>query len=479
MKTVLLIDGDQDLRATLRGWLSADGWNVLEADNGEIGWELLLQHKPAVVICDLLMPRCNGFRFCRRIHQDPNLKATKIIVSSGRAYSGDRLGARQAGADEYLVKPVKRHELATILDRLLRPEASTFMRLWERLKTPSNNDPSKAPAAGADAGSPPSPTGPLLPPGHPTTVKFWGVRGSIATPGPSTLYYGGNTSCVEVRADGEIIILDAGSGIRPLGHSLVQEFKNRPLKLTLLISHTHWDHIQGYPFFAPAYDANNSLHIRGFEGSSESLAEILSSQMKANYFPISMQQMPGSAVVEELQDMEFNVGKVKVTAAFMNHPGICVGYRLTTSCGSIAFLPDNEPYQRLRGSDHTVTVSPESLAYARRQDEKLIDFIRGVDVLIIDSQYDDSEYQAHVGWGHGCLDDVVTLALVAEAKQLFLFHHDPDHDDAQITRMVNWARDLVALHGESLVVDAAREGVEVVLSRESAATVSQPLQASV
>ena len=187
--------------------------------------------------------------------------------------------------------------------------------------------------------------------------------------------------------------------------------------------------------------------------------------MESPYFPVSMRQMPGHISFEELRDLDFNIGRVRVRAAFANHPGICVGYRLFTSCGSIVYLPDHEPYSRLRSSpDSTAQTSSEPFAYARRQDEKLVEFIKGAEVLIIDSQYDDAEYKDHVGWGHGCLDDVVTLALVAGVKQLFLFHHDPGHHDAQVSRMVDWARKLVAMHGESLVVEAAREGLEVVLN---------------
>ena len=454
MKSVLLIDEDRDFRTTLREWLLADGWRVLESDEGEAGLKLIREHRPEVVICDLLMPRCNGFRLCRLVHQQPDLALTKIIISSGRGYPADRLNALEAGADEYLVKPVQRAELTDLLTKLLSTKRPT-------------EAPSRSPLP------PPKPHGaaalfvshsPSVPQPQTTTVKFWGVRGSIPTPGAGTVVYGGNTSCVEIRADGEIIILDAGSGIRPLGLALIKEFNNQPINATLLISHTHWDHIQGFPFFVPAYNPNNNLRIRGFEGSSEGLQATLSSQMESPYFPISMRQMPGHISVEELHDLEFNIGKVQVKAAFTNHPGICVGYRLFTSCGSVAYLPDNEPYSRLRSSpDSTANNSPESLAYARKQDEKLVEFIKGADVLIIDSQYDDAEYKNHVGWGHGCLDDVVTLALVAGVKKLLLFHHDPGHDDAQISRMVDWARKLVAMHGESLVVEAAREGLEVVL----------------
>lgn len=454
MKTVLLIDEDQAFRATLAEWLARERWQVIEAANGDLGLGFIQLHQPAIVICDLLMPRCNGFRLCRIIRKLPEAEQPKIIISSGRGYPGDRLTALEAGADEYLVKPVVEGQLLKLLEQLT---AVGYQRAPVQSRIPVSA------ASGATVVHPGGERPKLEAEGPPTRIKFWGVRGSIPTPGPTTVHYGGNTTCVEVRADGEIIILDAGSGLRLLGQSLVAEFKDQPIQVTMLITHTHWDHIHGFPFFLPAYNPRNRIHIVGFEGSREGLQTVLASQMESPYFPISMRQMEGHITIQELTDMKFCVGRVEIEAVFANHPGICVGYRINTSKGSIVFLPDNEPYQRLRGQG-TGEVTAASLAYARAQDEKLIEFIRDADVLIIDSQYDDAEYQEHVGWGHGCLDDVVTLALIAGVKQLFLFHHDPNHSDEQITHMVNWARDLVTMHGDSLPIEGAREGVEVVLN---------------
>ena len=452
MKTVLLVEDDPGGRAVLAHHLRRDGWEVLEAEDGETGIRLALDHRPQLVVCDLLMPRCNGFQVCRAVRQ--HLQPTRIIVTSARDYPIDRLNAGEAGANHYLVKPFQWEELRTLIQDLAEPPS-----------LPSRPGDGAVTTVTENAAPPPA-----------ATIRFWGVRGSIPTPGADTVYYGGNTSCVEIRADGELLILDAGTGLRPLGQALAAEFHDRPLRATLLISHTHWDHIQGLPFFAPAYNPKNRLRVLGYEGSRAGLAAVLSGQMESPYFPINLQQMPGNILIEELRDLEFVVGPVQVRAKFVNHPGVCVGYRLATSAGTIAYLPDNEPVHRQRQQQPPGASSDNAsaLEFAQKEDAKLVEFIRGADVLIIDSQYDCDEYTAHVGWGHGCVDDVVALAVAAGVRQLFLFHHDPVHTDAKIAEMAAHARTLAAATpgGEGLKVNAAREGLSFVLQPEPAAAVA-------
>lgn len=439
MKSVLLIEDEEDTRSTLAEFLASTGWRVLQADDGDVGLTLARRHRPDVVICDLLMPRCNGFQVCRAIRQHSRLSHTKIIVITGKEES-DRQEALAAGAHEYLLKPLS-------LPRLARMLAEIAPSTSERGGGVADESPvSSACAVGAK-------------------IKFWGVRGSIPTPGPQTVHYGGNTSCVEVRADDELIVLDSGSGIRPLGLSLVREFGAQPIKLTLLISHTHWDHIQGFPFFVPAYDAKNHIRILGYEGSREGLRTTLSSQMESPYFPIGMSQMPGHIRIEELKEMSFELGRVHVEAAFMNHPGICAGYRLNTSAGSIAYVPDNEPFHPRRSAHHAQQggSTGDTRRFIKEKDRKLTTFLHDADVLILDAQYDALEYKNHTGWGHGSTDAAVELATRAKVKKLFLFHHDPLNDDAKIAHMVEHARFLAAKLGNGLEVDAAREGMEIIL----------------
>src|SRR5215468_1772697 len=301
-------------------------------------------------------------------------------------------------------------------------------------------------------------------------IKFWGTRGSIAVPGPETLRYGGNTTCVELRADGEIIVLDAGSGIRPLGIALEREFQVRPIKLSLLITHAHWDHIQGFPFFKPAYDSKNEIRIFGFDGAGATFREIMTEPMRSPFFPITMRELSARMDINKLSEMKFSLGKVDIQASFVNHPGVCAGYRIFTSGGSIAFLPDHESYEFFLHSARGKQLSREQgREIAADQHAALVEFLRGSDILVLDAQYTDHEYKTHVGWGHGSISSAVSLALEAEVQTLLLFHHDPNHDDHVVDMMVKSARELVAKSGRSLEVAGAQQGSEILLEAKKIA----------
>jgi phosphoribosyl 1,2-cyclic phosphodiesterase len=238
----------------------------------------------------------------------------------------------------------------------------------------------------------------------------------------------------------------------------------------LLITHAHWDHIQGFPFFKPAYDSKNEIRVFGFDGAGATFREIMTEPMRAPFFPITMRELSARMDINKLNEMKFSLGKLDIHAAFVNHPGVCAGYRIFTSGGSVAFLPDHEPYEFFLHAARGKQLSPEQAKeIAADQHAGLVQFLRGSDVLILDSQYADQEYKTHVGWGHGSISSAVALALEAEVQTLLLFHHDPSHDDEMVDMMVESARELAIKSGSHLDVAGAQQGSEILLEAKKIA----------
>lgn len=293
-------------------------------------------------------------------------------------------------------------------------------------------------------------------------LRFWGVRGSVAVPGRSTVRYGGNTACVEVRCGREIVILDAGTGIRELGKRLARDPAKRAARIWILITHTHWDHIQGFPFFAPAYLARQRIRILGGPGSQAGLQRTVAAAMESPFFPVALPQMPGTITVDELNGVAFRVGSLRGRTARLNHPGGGVAFRLDGSTGSLAYVPDHEVPCPMAKGPGPVTMSGNGF---REEDMRAL--IRGVDVLIHDAQYTSAEYRNRVGWGHSCVDAVVEEAAHSGVRRLVLFHHDPDRSDTRLDAILARARRRVERMGAPLRVDAAREGMEIEIGGRS------------
>ena len=291
-------------------------------------------------------------------------------------------------------------------------------------------------------------------------VRFWGTRGSIATPGPSTNRFGGNTSCIEIVTDsGSRLILDCGTGARLLGHDLMTRFPE-PTQASILLTHTHWDHIQGFPFFAPLFRPGNQITVHAPSGGGRSLADTLAGQMEFGYFPVELSQLPARMTYEDINEGAYEIGGARVIAQYLNHPAMTLAYRIEADGASVVYACDHEMYAPslwISGGQPGI----DSIVHAN--DRRHAQFLKGADLVIHDAQYTPAEYSTKRNWGHSTYEYAVGVSFAAGAKRLALTHHDPSHDDATIVQLERDARRLAATYAPTLRVFAAYEGCEVSL----------------
>jgi phosphoribosyl 1,2-cyclic phosphodiesterase/DNA-binding response OmpR family regulator len=286
-------------------------------------------------------------------------------------------------------------------------------------------------------------------------VQFWGTRGSIAKPGPSTARYGGNTSCLEARsARGTLVIIDCGTG----GHSLGQNLMSagaKGLRGHILISHTHWDHIQGIPFFAPLFVPGNEWDIYGPKDLGQSLRAALAGQMQYAYFPVTLDQCGAKIRYHDLVEGTFDIDDIEISTHYLNHPALTFGYRLEADGVAVVYASDHEPHSRMLATGHGEITG---------QDLRHAEFVNCADLLIHDAQFTAEEYPAKIGWGHSTVEYVVKLSEYAEVKRVALTHHDPLRDDDAIDRLLASIRARLRENASSLDVFAAVEGQVVELA---------------
>jgi phosphoribosyl 1,2-cyclic phosphodiesterase/CRP-like cAMP-binding protein len=286
-------------------------------------------------------------------------------------------------------------------------------------------------------------------------VRFWGTRGSVPAPGGATTRFGGNTSCVEVVAeDGTCVVLDCGTGARELGLALLAA---GPPPIHLLLTHTHWDHIQGFPFFAPAYLPDTVLNVYASPGLESTLEEALSGQMQHTYFPVRLTELRAQIAVHEVGEGTFQVGGITIHTQYLNHTSPCLGYRLEAGGVSVVYATDHEPFWWEK---------PEAALTERLLhpgDRRHVEWLAGADLVIHDGQFTDAEYPAKRNWGHSSIEYATDLAILAGVKRLALFHHDPTRTDQMVARLAQHMLRRARKHGSNLDVIAAAEGQDIEL----------------
>jgi phosphoribosyl 1,2-cyclic phosphodiesterase len=288
-------------------------------------------------------------------------------------------------------------------------------------------------------------------------VRFWGVRGSIASPGPKTMRYGGNTTCIEIRTDNnELIILDAGTGIFPLSQTLLAEM---PVSANVLITHSHWDHIQGLPFFIPNFIPGNTLRLHGgFDPvSGKGIEHVMSVQLQYSYFPVREEEMKARIEYVTLEPgVPVEIGSATVTPCLLNHPVVDFGYRIDCNGKSVFFTGDHEPPYNIYEPDDESYAQYQ--AFVEEKNQVILEATRGVDVLIADTSYTASEYPAKKGWGHGTFSTSIDLAHQCGAKVLFCTHHEPTRSDDALEQVFSDALQQHSAITGNMDIRLAREG---------------------
>lgn len=418
-RRILIIDDDADVRRLAQMRLQLAGYEVIEAVDGEAGLAKLRAERPPVILLDLMMPKVHGYTVCQEIRSDPALRDTYIITTSAKRYPVDIRKAMEMGANAYLIKP---YEMEELLERVCEGFEAVETLAREAAQAPDST----------------------------FFLRFWGTRGSIATPGPKTLRYGGNTSCVELRHGRHIMMLDCGTGAREFGVSLLREFGDHPIELDLFVSHAHWDHIQGFPFFLPAYHCGSKIRIHSLRGSDKSLEKIFTGQMDGSYFPVELSDLKCRLEFHELAG-PIELPDIRITHFGLNHPGMAIGFRFEAGGKTLVYLTDHEPYCRLAGENDL----------NRRLDHELDEFVRGADLYIREAQYTEEEYEHKRGWGHSTWKDAVDSAHAAGAKRLCIFHHDPMHDDIALDNILSASWEYMHAKGMNFQCLMAADAMEL------------------
>ena len=429
-KRIIVAEDIPSMAALMSRLLTDSGCEVVVVRDGD---ECLLQlatFRPDLLIVDIMMPKVHGAEVLRRVKSDPATSHIGVIICTAKTYKPDHDQVRELGAYEVLVKPFEKSQLVELVQRYFSGAASTRMAV-----------PAITPGA---AYIPPPPSGP-----H---VRLWGTRGSIPVSGAGYVRHGGNTSCVEVADGEESLIFDAGSGIRPLGMALA---KKGPRVLHLFITHTHWDHIQGFPFFAPAYIPGFEIHLYAARGFKKDLPAVFRGQLDGDYFPVQFEDMRAKIEFHQLERPPLVVGKFNVSWEFTHHPAATLAFKVETGGRAVAYVSDNEFLFGHLGAPGEIGLESGALELHR----PLLNFLKGVDLLVGEAQYLNEEYRGKIGWGHSSVGNACVLAKLAGVKRWVVTHHDPLHDDEFLDQKLNLTKSVMRSLGNAMEIRHGYDGM--------------------
>lgn len=400
----LVVDDDKSTADFNASLLEKSGHEVTVFSSSKEALNLVATLSPDCIVSDLMMPELDGLALYQEVKKLELPKQPAFVILTSKVFEFDRRRAFEMGVDGYLNKPARPETFVSDLLEIINKEM---------------------------------------------IVEFWGVRGTLPVPGESTLQYGGNTNCVTLSiAKKNYFIFDAGSGIKRLSNHLLKQ-KRFPLSAKIFISHPHYDHINGIPFFVPLYMKGNDFEFLGAPFGDINLEKIISGQMDSVYFPITVKEFSAKISYHDLGEETFNIDDIQIQTQLLNHPGKCLGFRVQYNNKVFCYVTDHELYL-------------ENTPYYNQFDtDRLIKFIYEADVLVIDTTYTDAEYAAKIGWGHSCVSRVADVADQAKVKLLCLYHHDPDQTDKEINFKLKEANDILQSKQSATRCIAPKEGEKI------------------
>lgn len=417
--------------------LQAAGYTVETVSDGEECLAAAQRLLPDLVVLDIMMPKMHGIEVLKALRDEHRTARIGVIVCTAKDFKTEHAEATRLGVFDFLIKPFEPSILVEKVD-LYFARRSGYQGVPE-FPTPAVVTEDIAHYA------------PKLDSSR-ARFNLWGTRGSTPTPGARFLRHGGNTSCLSVSIGDEIFVFDAGSGIRDLGIELMN---NKRRKVHLFITHTHWDHIQGFPFFAPAYVPGFEIIIYGAEGFRKDLKSVFRGQLDREYFPVQMEDMHSHLQFRQLAENPIPVGSALISWEFAQHPGATVGYKIEVGDKKIAWVPDNEFLQGYTGPpDELDREHPLVVPY-----QNMIDFLADADVVIHEAQYTCDEYPQKVRWGHSSVSNACALMKLAGVRRWIITHHDPMHDDVFLESKLNITRQILERLGHEIQVSHGYDGM--------------------
>ena len=434
-KRILIADPSTALIELILQEKAASDYEIAIADTGPLTLKKIQEFNPQLLIIDLMMPNMHGIEILKKLKSCETTRDIGVIVSTYNIMIQNYHAAIEGGALYFLLKPFEPLELFTLIKRFfkgnLSPDPFSLINCKE-LKQNYCYEPNSI---------------------IDSYIRFWGTRGSSAVSGQEYIRYGGCTSCFEIRDRKDLIIIDAGTGIRKLGETLTAKEEKT---IHLFLSHTHWDHVTGFPFFKPLYNKNCKVIIWAPVGFGKSTKEIFTDMLAYAYFPIRLDEMRARVEFRELRDHEpISIGNTSVECHFLNHPGATAGFKIVTPQKTIAYITDNEVLLGYHGHPNHIDLSHPLMAAHLG----LIEFLKGCDLIIHEAQYFPKEYYNKIGWGHSSMANATILLKYTGCKDWIITHHDPSHSDSVLQEKALLHQDIIKECNLDIHTEIAYDGL--------------------